>query len=358
MTERAPWGQFPPVIRNGELKELSQHPEYLPAKSGENAAALALVDRLVRNDTLAQIQHMLDGRQPTLVPVLAVEATGNNKIPLAMAHVIGRHLDLPVEPRIIQADKVARTGKGSDHRLAFSPTFDGPVDAGRDYLVMDDTLTMGGTIASLRGHIVNRGGNVLGASVMTAHEGALHLPVKSGMIDAIEQKHGPAMGQFWQETFGYGIDQLTQGEAGHLRKAPSVDALRTRILAARHAVFSGLDESTELAPSGSAARPRSEDRLASSEIPRALLPYHKAIDRLQERHAPAYELELAVATLDAANDFYRRGELPTPGSNANEIRKAGETLYRQQLDAASPDKAQKKATAVKRTRGRDPGLGM
>ena len=42
------------------------------------------------------------------------------------------------------------------------------------------------------------------------------------------------MNQFWQETFGYGIDQLTQSEAGHLRRAASVDEIRDRLAKARH----------------------------------------------------------------------------------------------------------------------------
>jgi len=74
----------------------------------------------------------------------------------------------------------------------------------------------------------------MAASVMTAREGALDLAVKPKMLAGINEKHGPAMDAFWKETFGYGIDRLTQGEAGHLRAAPSVDAIRDRIAAARN----------------------------------------------------------------------------------------------------------------------------
>jgi len=41
------------------------------------------------------------------------------------------------------------------------------------------------------------------------------------------------MDEYWKQEFGYGIDQLTQGEAGHLKNAQSVDAIRDRIAAAR-----------------------------------------------------------------------------------------------------------------------------
>ena len=231
--ERAPWGDFPKVVRNGDLGSLTNEPEYQAAKQGDAEAALNLVERLISDDTVAQLKTLIGDDKPRIVPVLAVEAAGNNKIPAMMAVVLADRLGLEVETDIVQREKVARTGAGSDHRLAFNPTFEGEVIPGQKYIVVDDTLTMGGTIASLRGYIENNGGKVMAASVMTAHEGALDL-VKPKMLAGINEKHGPAMDAFWKETFGYGIDRLTQGEAGHLRAAPSVDAIRDRIAAARN----------------------------------------------------------------------------------------------------------------------------
>ena len=155
--------------------------------------------------------------------------------------MLADRLDLDVEVGITQREKIKRTGTGSDYRLAFNPTFIGNVKEGQSYLIVDDTLTMGGTIASLRGYIENRGGHVIGASVMTAHEGALDLAVKPKLLSAIDEKHGRSMNQYWQETFGYGIDKLTQGEAGHLRSAASVDAIRKRITTARREGIERLD---------------------------------------------------------------------------------------------------------------------
>lgn len=232
--ERTPWYDFPQVIRNGDLGALKNEPEYQAAKSGDMSAAIELVDRLLTDDTVGKIREQIGDGKPLVLPVLAVEAAGNNKIPLAMAEALADRLGLDVELGIIQSDKVGRTDSGADHRLAFNPTFEGDVKQGQKYLVVDDTLTMGGTVASLRGYVENRGGKVVAASVMTAHEGALNLPVKSSMLAAIENKHGPSINHFWQETFGYGTDKLTQGEAGHLKSAKTVDAIRERITAARH----------------------------------------------------------------------------------------------------------------------------
>lgn len=239
--ERAVWNDFPEVIRNGNPGTLKNEPEYEAAKSGDISAAIDLVDKLLTDDTVEKIRIQIKDNKPRILPVLAMEATGNNKIPLAMAEVIADRLSLDVELGIIQSDKVSRTNTGADYRLAFNPRFEGDVRQGQKYLIIDDTLTMGGTIASLRGYVENRGGKIVAACVMTAHEKALNLPVKSSMLAAIENKHGPSVNQFWQETFGYGTEKLTQGEAGHLKSAKTVDTIRERITAARYAGIERLD---------------------------------------------------------------------------------------------------------------------
>ena len=232
--ERAPWGDFPPVIRNGDLHASKKEPEYQAAKAGNMPAAIYLVQRLLTDDTVEKISRRIRDSKPLVLPVLAVETSGNNKIPLAMAKVLARRLNLEVESNIVQSERVGRTGTDANHRLAFNPSFEGEVKTGQAYLIIDDTLLIGGTIASLRGYIENRGGRVVGASVMDAQEGAVDIAVKPKMLAAIENKHGPSMNQFWQENFGYGIDKLTQSEAGHLRRAASVDEIRDRLVKARH----------------------------------------------------------------------------------------------------------------------------
>lgn len=236
--ERAPWGDFPPVVSNGDLGGLKNEPEYEAAKAGDSDAADRLAERLMTDQAVEQVAKLIGKQKCIIAPVMAREQTGNNKIPLAAAAVLAERLNeigVPVEVdcEIIQAEKVGRTNQGADHRLAFNPSFSGSVKAGERYLVMDDTLTMGGTVASLRGYIENNGGHVVGGMVMTAHPGALDIKVKQKMLNSIERKHGAAMDEYWKQEFGYGIDRLTQGEAGHLKAAQSVDAIRDRITAAR-----------------------------------------------------------------------------------------------------------------------------
>ncbi len=237
LAERASWGDFQPVIRNGDLGSLKNEPEYEYAKSGNVDAAIDLVFRLMTDGFLESLSNRISDQTPVLLPVLAEEGAGRNKIPLAMAIVLSKKMGWEISTYIYQKERIGRTDSGADHRLAFNPTFRGPVLRDRAYIILDDTLTMGGTLASLRGFIVNRGGKAAAGAVMTAHEGALDLAVKPKMLQDICRKHGSEMDQFWRSFFGYGIDQLTQGEAGHLKGAETVDAIRRRIVTARYEGF-------------------------------------------------------------------------------------------------------------------------
>ena len=157
-----------------------------------------------------------------------------------MARVLAKRLELDVEENILQRERVGRTGTGADHRLAFNPSFEGKIKTGQTYLILDDNITMGGTLASLRGYIENRGGKVLAAMSMTGRKLMVQLAVTPKMLAAVEHKHGRVLDQFWQEQFNYGIEEITQGEGGYLRHAPSFDKIRNGITQARHAAVKRL----------------------------------------------------------------------------------------------------------------------
>jgi predicted amidophosphoribosyltransferase len=96
-----------------------------------------------------------------VVPVHAEESTGRNQIPTKFADYFGYVTGLEVDTGIVQSRKVGRTGKGAWHRLAFRPAFSGPVQAGREYIVVDDIVTGGVSLSELRQFIESQGGRVV-----------------------------------------------------------------------------------------------------------------------------------------------------------------------------------------------------
>ncbi len=241
----SPWETFPPVLRNANIGMLKREPEYLAAKAGNSGAALDMADRLVTADFVESVRAMGGGYpRPILLPVLAEESAGPNKIPEAFAVTHAHRLRWTIEKKnVVQITRAYRTDSGADHRLVTHPEFAGKVDPEAGYILIDDTLTMGGTLADLRGFVLHAGGQVLGAAVAVAHEGALNLPIRHQIIDNVHRKHGVQKTEdFAHEQWGYGIECLTQGEAGHLYKAVSLDTLRDRFAAARDEHRRRLDE--------------------------------------------------------------------------------------------------------------------
>ena len=232
-SERAPWRDFPPLIRNGTLAEMQSAESYRAAKAGNGKAALALVQSLLTKQTVDAVKEMVGDKTPLIVGIRAEESAGRNRIPAMMAEVLAEHTGWQTDRSLYQVSYAGRTGRDSSYRLAFPAIFGGNVQSGRDYLIVDDNSTMGGTIAGLRGYIENRGGHVLGAVVMSARATGLNIVPTQKQLDEIQRKHGDAPNDYWLQTFGYGIDQLTRGEAGAIRSSPTFDAIRDRIAQAR-----------------------------------------------------------------------------------------------------------------------------
>lgn len=164
------WGDFPDVVISAPLGESSRHPDYAAAKTGDFEAAGRIVDSVLTTQSVDRLETQLNGRQATLVPVHAEEASGRNKIAVAAVVLLGDRMSLPTEDDITQASKVSRTGSPGLQRLARLPGFTGMVKTGENYVLLDDTLTQGGTFAQLKEYIEQNGGKVLGALALTSKQ--------------------------------------------------------------------------------------------------------------------------------------------------------------------------------------------
>lgn len=119
--------------------------------------------------------------------------------------------------------------------------FVGAVAAGTDYVLVDDHVGFGGTLANLRGFVEHRGGRVLGTTTLTETRDARRIAIRAETLDMLRGKHGDELERFWHAEFGHGFDCLTNIEAGYLCRAESVAAVKNRMAqAAELARRSGL----------------------------------------------------------------------------------------------------------------------
>lgn len=227
---------FPDTVLAHPLSFLNNHPDYAAAKAGDDAAALRVARDAVTPEFVEQVRAIIpEGSSPHIVPVLAREGAGDNRIPLMAAEVLAQRLGLETDTNVMQAQKVGRTQSNALERIANQPTFDGGVVAA-EYLLLDDTLTQGGTLAQLKTHIEDNGGQVLAALALTGKNYSRKLAIDPDTLAQVRGKYSD-IEPWWRETFGYGFEGLTQSEARTLltfdKGQLSPDEIRDRISAAR-----------------------------------------------------------------------------------------------------------------------------
>ncbi len=152
---RSPWpADFPEVLVHTSVARRDAHPCYLRAKAGDPDAALTLALDLLEGEVVQVLRKKLAGYSAILLPVIADETTGFNAIPDAMAQVLSRNLDITVAAgEIVQINKVGHTRARAFQRLVTPAMFDGEVEFGAEYILVDDHIGLGGTLANLRGYV-------------------------------------------------------------------------------------------------------------------------------------------------------------------------------------------------------------
>lgn len=224
---RGPWpSDFPDVVIHTTVRRRDAHPEYAAAKAGDANAALALAIDLIEAEAVASLGRLIDRRDALLLPVIADEDKGFNAIPDAMAQVLGRDLDLSaISGEIVQANKVGHTRARTFQRIVTPAEFDGEVVRGADYVLVDDHVGIGGTLANLRGYVERHGGHIIAMTTLTENREGRRISLRAETQAMLEAKHGKALDQLWRRNFGYGLDCLTETEAQNLRRQPSVAAI-------------------------------------------------------------------------------------------------------------------------------------
>jgi hypothetical protein len=214
------------VVIHTDVRTRDAHPQYSGAKAGDADSALVLAIDLISDAGMASLARLIDGYAPLLLPVIADETMGFNAIPDAMAQVMARELHCEVVAgEIVQTNKVGHTRARAFQRLVTPAMFDGPVVAGADYVLVDDHIGLGGTLANLRGYVQARGGRVIAITTLTESRQARHISLRPETLKMLWDRYGEELDILWQDQFGYRVDCLTEVEAGILCREQSVAAI-------------------------------------------------------------------------------------------------------------------------------------
>lgn len=143
---------------------LKTHPAYVKAKAGDWVSALNLVSDVALAGIYANRNRF--SRDCIFVAPFAREASGDNAIPQVLAEVCAMVFAASADKTIVQVTKVYHTGADAMERLALRPEFDGDVQPGKRYVLVDDVTSLGGTLAELGHYIQSKGGIVEGIFVL------------------------------------------------------------------------------------------------------------------------------------------------------------------------------------------------
>lgn len=226
---RAAWGdEFPDALILANESVVKQHADYRAAKTGDARAAVRLVRALVSDEAIDTLGRRLREPHPIVASIHAQERDGINEIPEALAVRIAERLGLQTDASLVQTNVVNHTGADGFSRLARQALFAGAVIKDVAYLIVDDFIGQGGTMANFRGHIMNNSGHVVGAVALTGKPYSAKLALSDQQLGELRDKHG-GLEDWWRKRFGFGFEALTQSEARYLARTEDADTIRNRV---------------------------------------------------------------------------------------------------------------------------------
>ena len=155
------------VITNVSYQEMINNRELqIEGKAGNEEAAVQLVDKLVNDNIISQLVEKYPNAIVAPVPSMETADKKPNAIPLAYARKFEK-AGLKIAEDIIEIDSAHHTGKKAFKRVVNRPHFDGTIENGKEYIIVDDVYAMGGTINSMKNFIEDKGGIVVAVSTLT-----------------------------------------------------------------------------------------------------------------------------------------------------------------------------------------------
>lgn len=169
---------------------VKNHPQYNDAKAGDYQAALQVVNDTIDNTKIGKLKTAFSVFKPVLASVHAYEEAGVNAIPEAFAEVISARTGFKIDNNIVQINVVGHTKANGFKRMARQALFDGEVNNGENYILVDDFIGQGGTLANMKGYIESKGGKVIGCIALTGKPHSAKLALESETLAELRSKHG------------------------------------------------------------------------------------------------------------------------------------------------------------------------
>lgn len=266
-TGALPKGLYTHPIKIGNKKN-RRHKDFWDGKSGDNKASDRAVEDLVKPEAIEFAKSF--GKDAIFVPIRSLEGTGENQIPTSLADYLSSKAEAILDTNIKHINKPEHTGKSVIYRILNPLLFDGKVEKGGQYVLIDDTVATGGSLADLGQYIEENGGKVVGIMTLVNASRSSNLTPSKELINELQKKFGKEI----EQEFGIKLEALTYPEAIALNRFQSIDAIRNRISTERHEA-----ESTRASETLGQATDDQSDRLKPQFQRKPKTPRQKALAR-------------------------------------------------------------------------------
>ncbi|MCM2399436.1 phosphoribosyltransferase [Rhizobium sp. S95] len=242
---RIPWERdFPDVIVNCCWKSsesgvtgLGNHALYQAAKGERDVdAALALIDDVVVERTVATLRELEQNHKvkPKLIAPAAQLGDSNNALAMTYAQWLGHELGWAVDESVFQLKDFSKDKSNAWVRIAHRSAFYGEIDKTTPYVIVDDVITLGGTMADLRSFILGKGGRVIGMSTIASKDGNdVQIRLGSDTQTELEKFYGSDLAKFCNELLGFDHRGFTDPEAARVLGCSGYVDLRKKIVRGR-----------------------------------------------------------------------------------------------------------------------------
>lgn len=207
-----------PTLAGGDY--LKFHPQHRQAKEERDIqSAINILEDIAIEQPLLDLRNVAiaHGVTPHLIAPAATVDESQNALAIGYAQWLGKQLEWPVEERVYQQKTRSKDREGPWFRLAHPSTFYGQIDTGASYVIVDDVITLGGTLADLRSFIISKGGNVIAMSAIASPDGTNSQVRLSDLTrHHLEKHYGPDLSGYCLDVLGHSHDCLTNEEGRKL----------------------------------------------------------------------------------------------------------------------------------------------
>lgn len=200
------------------ITAMKRKPGYKEAKeNGSYESAAQVIDALVGDGK--DYAGILENKNAVLIPIMGEDRTkSKNQLPIALALKLSELGGMQVNMGVYCEKNYKLTdAKQVDRVMNPLPQWYGEIAKGKDYIIVDDVLTSGVTINSLKNYIEGNGGKVTAVATIASSISGKRLEISSEQIEKMKRvdlaECDGCLERYFSTKYRNGIEGMTHNEA-------------------------------------------------------------------------------------------------------------------------------------------------